>query len=49
MIIATSNKSSLMEYFQKICVLNNGKIQDYDLISKLMNKNKFLKKIANKN
>ncbi|MAQ98896.1 MAG: hypothetical protein CMD50_06585 [Gammaproteobacteria bacterium] len=49
MAIAIYHKSSLLEYFQKTCVLNIGKIQDYDLISNLMNKNKFLKKMANKN
>jgi ABC-type transport system involved in cytochrome bd biosynthesis fused ATPase/permease subunit len=49
MILAISHKNTLLEYFQKTCVLKNGKIQDYDLTSNLMNKNKFLIKMANKN
>ena len=47
MVIAISHKSSMLEYFQKTCVLKNGKIQDYGLTSNLINKNKFLKKMAN--
>ncbi len=46
MVIAISHKSSMLEYFQKTCVLKNGKIQDYGLTSNLINKNKFLKKMA---
>ncbi len=46
-VIAISHKTFSQEYFQKTCDLNNGKIQDYDLISNLMNK--FLIKMANKN
>jgi len=49
MVIAISHKSSMLEYFQKICILNNGKIKNYDSISKDMNKNKFLIKMVNKN
>lgn len=48
-IIAISHKNSMLEYFQKTCVLKNGKIQNYDLTSNLINKNKFLIKMANKN
>tara|TARA_A100001011_G_scaffold307544_1_gene322901 strand:+ start:288 stop:2069 length:1782 start_codon:yes stop_codon:yes gene_type:complete len=48
MILAISHKNTLLEYFQKTCVLKNGKIQDYDLTSNLINKNKFLIKMANK-
>lgn len=48
MILAISHKNTLLEYFQKTCVLKNGKIQDYDLTSNLMNKNKFLIKMVNK-
>ena len=46
-VIAISHKTFSLEHFQKTCDLNNGKIQDYDLISNLMNK--FLIKMANKN
>ena len=49
MIIAISHKNSMLEYFQKTCVLKNGKIQDYDLTSNLINENKFLVKMVNKN
>ena len=48
MVIASSHKSSLIEFFQKTCILKNGKIQDYDLTSNLMNKNNFLMKMAKK-
>ena len=48
LIIAISHKNSMLEYFQKTCVLKNGKIQNYDLTSNLINKNKFLIKMANK-
>jgi ABC-type transport system involved in cytochrome bd biosynthesis fused ATPase/permease subunit len=48
MILAISHKNTLLEYFQKTCVLKNGKIQAYDLTSNLINKNKFLIKMANK-
>tara|TARA_B100001113_G_scaffold163072_1_gene133484 strand:+ start:438 stop:635 length:198 start_codon:yes stop_codon:yes gene_type:complete len=47
-VIAISHKTFSLEHFQKTCDLNNGKIQDYDLISNLMNKYKFLMKMANK-
>jgi len=49
MIIAISHKSSLLEYFDKTCVLKNGKIQDYDLTENLLSNNKFLNKMVNKN
>lgn len=49
MIIAITHKSSLLEYFHRTCVLENGIIQDYDLTSNLINKNKFLIKMLNKN
>lgn len=49
MIIAITHKSSLLEYFHRTCVLENGIIQDYDLTSNLINKNKFLTKMLNKN
>jgi len=49
MIIAISHKSSMLEYFQKTCIIKNGKIQNYDLTSKVMNQNKFLIKMLNKN
>ena len=49
MIIAISHKSSLLEYFDKTCVLKNGKIQDYDLTENLLSNNKFLIKMVNKN
>ena len=48
MVIASSHKSSLIEFFQKTCILKNGKIQDYELTSNLMNKNNFLMKMAKK-
>lgn len=49
MIIAITHKSSLLEYFHRTCVLENGIIQDYDLTSNLINKNNFLIKMLNKN
>jgi ABC-type bacteriocin/lantibiotic exporter with double-glycine peptidase domain len=49
MIIAISHKSSLLEYFDKTCVLKNGKIQDYDLTENLLSNNKFLIKMVDKN
>ncbi len=49
MILAITHKSSLLEYFNKICVLENGRVQDYDSTSNLINKNKFLIKMINKN
>ena len=48
MVIASSHKSSLIEFFQKTCILKNGRIQDYDLTSNLVNKNNFLMKMAKK-
>ena len=49
MIIAITHKSSLLEYFDRTCVLDNGIIQDYDLTSNLISKNKFLIKMLNQN
>ena len=49
MILAITHKSSLLEYFNKICVLENGRVQDYDSTSNLINRNKFLIKMINKN
>ncbi len=48
MILAITHKSSLLEYFDKICVLENGRVQDYDSTANLLNKNKFLIKMLNK-
>ena len=48
MILAITHKSSLLEYFDKICVLENGIVQDYGLTSDLLNQNKFLIKMLNK-
>ena len=48
MIIAITHKSSLLQYFDKICVLENGRIQDYDLASNVINNNEFLIKMINK-
>lgn len=48
MILAITHKSSLLEYFDKICVLENGIVQDYGLTSDLLDQNKFLIKMLNK-
>jgi len=48
MILAITHKSSLLEYFDKICVLENGIVQDYGSTSNLLNQNKFLIKMLNK-
>ncbi len=48
MLIAITHKGSLLEHFNKICILDNGRIQDYDLFSELEKKNAFLKKMLEK-
>ena len=49
MLIAITHKGSLLEYFNKICILDHGRIQDYDFFTVLKKKNIFLKKMLEKN
>lgn len=49
MVIAITHKGSILEYFNKICILQDGKIEACDSFSKLEPKNIFLKQMLEKN